>query len=196
MKHLKSILVAALVLLVTGVTNAQDKNNPWAIEVGVNAVDTFPTGLRDGQVNKDPQNGTLFSEYFNVEDHYNILPSVSRVAVGYYLGDGFTMGAVGTVNKVERLGRVDIESINYYGFDGEIKYSFREMLGNGWVDPSIGIGGGYTWLGDARFGTANGIAGVKFWMSESLAVNFQSTYKHSFEDYGAKHFQHSVGVLF
>ena len=27
MKHLKSILVAALVLLVTGVTNAQDKNH-------------------------------------------------------------------------------------------------------------------------------------------------------------------------
>ena len=196
MKHLKSILVAALVLLVTGVTNAQDKNNPWAIEVGVNAIDTFPTGLRDGQSDKDFQNGTLFSEYFNVKDHYNILPSVSRVAVGYFLGDGFTMGAVGTVNKVERLGTLEIESINYYGLDGEIKYSFREMLGNGWVDPSIGIGGGYTWLGDARFGTANGIAGVKFWMSESLAVNFQSTYKHSFEDYGAKHFQHSVGVLF
>ena len=196
MKHLKSILVAAIVLLVTGVTNAQDKNNPWAIEVGVNAVDTFPTGLRDGQTEKDPLNGNLFDEYFNVEDHYNILPSVSRVAVGYYLGDGFTMGAVGTVNKIERLGTLEIESITYYGFDGEIKYSFREMLGNGWVDPSIGIGGGYTWLGDARFGTANGIAGVKFWMSESLAVNFQSTYKHSFEDYGAKHFQHSVGVLF
>ena len=196
MKHLKSILVAALVLLVTGVTNAQDKNNPWAIEVGVNAVDTFPTGLRDGQTEKDPLNGNLFDEYFNVEDHYNILPSVSRVAVGYYLGDGFTMGAVGTVNKIEKIGRVEVESMTYYGFDGEIKYSFREMLGNGWVDPSIGIGGGYTWLGDARFGTANGIAGVKFWMSESLAVNFQSTYKHSFEDYGAKHFQHSVGVLF
>jgi len=196
MKHLKSILVAALVLLVTGVTNAQDKNNPWAVEVGVNAVDTFPVGLRDGQIGKDFQNGTLFSEYFNVEDHYNILPSVSRVAVGYYLGDGFTMGAVGTVNKIERLGTLEIESINYYGFDGEIKYSFREMLGDGWVDPSIGIGGGYTWLGDARFGTANGLAGVKFWMSESIAINFQSTYKHSFEDYGAKHFQHSVGVLF
>ena len=61
MKHLKSILVAALVLLVTGVTNAQDKNNPWAIEVGVNAVDTFPTGLRDGQTDKDFQNGNSFS---------------------------------------------------------------------------------------------------------------------------------------
>ena len=154
MKHLKSILVAALVLLVTGVTNAQDKNNPWAIEVGVNAVDTFPTGLRDGQTGKDPLNGNLFDEYFNVEDHYNVLPSVSRVAVGYYLGDGFTMGAVGTVNKIEKIGRVEVESMTYYGFDGEIKYSFREMLGNGWVDPSIGIGGGYTWLGDARFGTA------------------------------------------
>jgi OOP family OmpA-OmpF porin len=196
MKHLKSILVAALVLLVVGVTNAQDQNNPWAIEVGVNAVDTFPVGLRDGQIDKDAQNGTLFSEYFNVEDHYNILPSISRVAVGYYLGDGFTMGAVGTINKIERLGGVDIEGMTYYGFDGEIKYSLRDMLGNGWVDPSIGIGGGYTWLGDARFGTANALAGVKFWIAESLAINFQSTYKHSFEDYGAKHFQHSVGVLF
>ena len=72
--------------------------------------------LETDNQNKDPQNGTLFSEYFNVEDHYNILPSVSRVAVGYYLGDGFTMGAVGTVNKIERLGRVDIESYNILRF--------------------------------------------------------------------------------
>jgi OOP family OmpA-OmpF porin len=196
MKHLKSILVAALIFLVVGVTNAQDQNNPWAIEVGVNAVDTYSVGLRDGQTGLDPQNGRLFDEYFNVEDHYNILPSVSRIAVGYYLGDGFTMGAVGTVNKIKRLGGVDIEGMTYYGFDGEIKYSLRDMLGNGWVDPSIGIGGGYTWFGDARFGTANGLAGIKFWISESLAINFQSTYKHSFEEYGATHFQHSVGVLF
>ena len=183
MKHLKSILVTALVIMVVGVTNAQDKNNPWAVEVGVNAVDTFPVGLRDGQEGSDEANGNLFEEYFNVKDHYNILPSISRVAVGYYLGDGFTMGFAGSVNKIDRLGRVETETMAYYGLDGEIKYSFREMLGNGWVDPSIGIGGGYTWLGDARFGTANGLAGVKFWMSESLAINFQSTYKHSFEDY-------------
>ena len=128
MKHLKSILVIALVIFVVGVTNAQDKNNPWAVEVGVNAVDTFPVGLRDGQTISDEANGDLFEEYFNVKDHYNILPSVSRVAVGYYLGDGFTMGVAGTINKIDRLGSVEIETATYYGLDGEIKYSLREML--------------------------------------------------------------------
>ena len=47
MKHLNTFLVAALLLLGVGVTNAQDENNPWAIEVGVNAVDVYPVGLDD-----------------------------------------------------------------------------------------------------------------------------------------------------
>jgi len=34
-------------------------------------------------------------------------------------------------------------------------------------------------------------------VSESLALNLQSTYKHAFEkDYGIKHFQHSAGIVF
>ncbi|MGK0385672.1 MAG: OOP family OmpA-OmpF porin, partial [Patiriisocius sp.] len=196
MKHLNSILVTALVLLVMGVTNAQDENNPWAIEVGVNAVDTFPAGLRDGQSSEDGQNGNLFSEYFNVEDHWNILPAVSRIAVGRYIGSGFTLAAVGTINRLEKAGDVELDNLTYYGLDGEIKYSFREMLGNGWVDPSLGVGGGYTWVDEIGFGTANALVGVKFWVAENLAINAQSTYKHAFEDYGAKHFQHSLGVLF
>ena len=196
MKHLNSILVAALVLLVVGVTNAQDENNPWAIEVGVNAVDTFPTGLRDGQNSEDAQNGNLFSEYFNIEDHWNILPAVSRLSVGRYIGSGFTLAVAGSVNRIEKTGSVPADDLTYYGLDGEIKHSFREMLGNGWVDPSIGIGGGYTWVDDLGFGTANALAGVKIWLAENLAVNLQSTYKHAFEDDRPKHFQHSLGVLF
>ena len=49
MKHFNSILVAALIILSAGVVNAQDADNPWAIEVGVNAVDVYPVGFRDGQ---------------------------------------------------------------------------------------------------------------------------------------------------
>ena len=49
MKHLNSILVAALFILGVGVANAQDENNPWAIEVGVNAVDLSLLVLRDGR---------------------------------------------------------------------------------------------------------------------------------------------------
>ena len=52
MKHFNSILVAALIILSVGVVNAQDADNPWAIEVGVNAVDVFPVGLKtDKQLN-------------------------------------------------------------------------------------------------------------------------------------------------
>ena len=60
MKHLNKILVATLCFFVVGMASAQDENNPWAIEVGVNAVDTYPVGLRDGQETYDELNGELF----------------------------------------------------------------------------------------------------------------------------------------
>jgi OOP family OmpA-OmpF porin len=198
MKHLNSILVAALVFLVVGAANAQDENNPWAIGIGVNAVDTFPAGLRDGQNASDSSNGELFEEFYNVKDHWNILPSISRLSIGKYLGSGFSLTGVGTVNRISKLGEVRIEDDTYFGLDGEIKYSFRDMIGGpgGWFDPSLGVGGGYTWIDDIGFGTANGLVSLKIWVAENLAFDVQSGYKHSFEDYGITHFQHSVGILF
>tara|TARA_R110002072_G_scaffold22615_1_gene79318 strand:+ start:147871 stop:149259 length:1389 start_codon:yes stop_codon:yes gene_type:complete len=199
MKHLNSILVAALFFLIVGVANAQDENNPWAIEVGVNAVDLFPIGLADGQSDSNDLRGDLFEEFFNVNDHWNILPSVSKLSVGRYIGSGFTFAAVGTINRIDKVGDVEVDDLTYYGVDGEIKYSFRDLINGpgGWFDPSLGVGGGYTWVDEIGFGTANALASVRFWIGENLAVNFQSTYKHAFEDdYGRKHFQHSAGVMF
>jgi len=197
MKHLNSILVAALILLVGGVANAQDENNPWAIEVGVNAVDLYPIGLEDGQETYSASRGELFDEYFNVEDHWNILPSVSKISVGRYIGSGFTFAAVGTINRIETIGDVAIDDVTYYGLDGEVKYSLRNLIKpGGWFDPVVGVGGGYTWIDDIGAGTANGLLGVRFWVGQNLALNFQSTYKHAFEDYLTTHFQHSVGVAF
>ncbi|HAT65181.1 MAG TPA: cell envelope biogenesis protein OmpA, partial [Flavobacteriaceae bacterium] len=105
MKHLNSILAAALFLFTVGVANAQDQNNPWAIEVGVNAVDFYPVGpAADGRgyhgiPTSELSQGSLFDEYFNQNDHWNILASASKVSVARYIGDGFTFGAVGTINK-------------------------------------------------------------------------------------------------
>jgi len=203
MKHLKSILAAALFLLVLGVANAQDENNPWLIEVGINAVDVFPTGA-DGE-DRIPNllNGDLFEEFFNVEDHWNILPSVSRISVGRYVGSGFSVAAAGSINSIERIGNFRVDDLEYYSLDGEIKYSFNELIpGADWFDPILGIGGGYTWVesqttgGDIGFGTANGLAGFRFWLNESLSLSLQSTYKHSFNDFGVRHFQHSAGIAF
>ncbi len=206
MKHLNSILVAALLLIGAGVANAQDENNPWAVEVGVNAVDVFPVGIDDeGRLlARDPGSneavkGDFGDEYFNYNDHWNVLAAASKVSIGRYIGNGFTFAATGTVNKIDKLGDAKVNDLTYYGVDGEIKYSLRDLINGpgGWFDPNIGIGGGYTWVDDIGFGTANGIAGIRFWVGENLALNFQSAYKRAFEkSYGITHFQHSVGVVF
>ncbi|MCZ6594823.1 MAG: OmpA family protein [Bacteroidetes bacterium] len=204
MKHLNSILAAALFIFAIGVANAQDENNPWAIEAGINAVDVYPVGVTENgrfpsTIGDAMVKGDLFDEYFNATDHWNILPSVSRVSVGRYIGSGFTFVAAGSINKIDRLGDVEVADLTYYSADGEIKYSFRDHINGpgGWFDPSLGIGGGYTWIDDIGFGTANALASLRFWLGNNVALNLQSTYKHAFEDaYGVIHFQHSAGIVF
>jgi outer membrane protein OmpA-like peptidoglycan-associated protein len=198
MKHFNSFLIAALIIFSGGVVNAQDANNPWAIEVGVNAVDLYPVGLRDGETTATSlDRGEYFDEFYNVEDHWNIIPSISRVSVGHYLGSGFVLAAVGSLNKIEKVGDVEVDDLTYYAIDGELKYSFRSLFGNKWFDPSLGLGGGYTWVDDNGYGTINGLVGVRFWLAKNLALSLQSTYKHSFDDDRMpKHFQHSAGIVF
>ncbi|PHS66875.1 MAG: cell envelope biogenesis protein OmpA [Flavobacterium sp.] len=197
MKHLNILLVAVLFMVGVGVSNAQDKNNPWAIELGINAVDFYPVGVNNDGRFPASTKGDIFDEYFNANDHWNILPSVSVLKVGRYINNGFTFAAVGTINRIDKIGGANVDDLTYYSLDGEIKYSFRELLNGSWFAPYIGIGGGYSWIDDIGFGTANGLLGVDFWVAENLAFTAQSTYKQAFEDnYGATHFQHSLGIKF
>ncbi|MDY8135124.1 OmpA family protein [Aquimarina sp. 2201CG5-10] len=201
MKHLSRFLVASLLVLGFSTANAQDENNPWAVSIGVNAVDIFPTG---GDL---PFQGEIFDEYFNVSDHWNILPSVSKISVGKYIGDGFTFTVSGSVNKIEELGElpdgtaVTADDLSYYAVDGRISYSLKGLLNTKWFDPYLGVGGGYTWIDEIGAGTLNGSLGVNLWLTENLAFNIQTTYKHVFEDYDVSnypptHFQHSAGITF
>ncbi len=202
MKNLSRLLFVTVLLMSFSTSNAQDKNNPWAIGIGANAVDFYPVG-------EDIPQGEYFDEYFNATDHWNILPSISRVSVSRYLSDGFTFSAIGTINRIDKFGsNVDlttgnettnnVDDLTYYGVDGAITYSFRDLInGNGgWFDPYLGVGGGYSWVDEIGAGTVNGTLGFKIWLSESVGIEAQSAYKHSFEDYLPKHFQHSVGVVF
>ncbi|MGY3792376.1 OmpA family protein [uncultured Aquimarina sp.] len=201
MKHLSRFLVASLLVLGFSTANAQDENNPWAVSIGVNAVDIFPTG---GDL---PVQGEIFDEFFNASDHWNILPSVSKLSVGRYIGDGFTFTVAGTVNRIDKFGEtadgtdVTVDDLSYYAADGRISYSFKNALKSKWFDPYLGVGGGYTWVDEIGAGTLNGSLGVNVWLTENLAFNLQTTYKHVFEDYetGAyppTHFQHSAGLTF
>ena len=204
MKHLNKLFAAAL--LFAGLTSqAQDSNNPWAVSFGVNGVDTKVSAVG----NDSPK----FNQLFNVNENWNILPSVSYLNVSRYVGDGFSFGLTGSVNTIDRwVSRVpgtestdivaDPGNLNYYAFDAVIKYSFMDLLKSKWLDPSVNIGGGYNFLGDASAGTVNGGLGLTFWFTEQVGLQFQSTYKHSFDDNRTPnadiptHIQHFAGLTF
>ena len=210
MKHLSRFLVASLLVLGFSTANAQDQNNPWAVSIGVNAVDIFPTG---GDL---PVQGEIFDEFFNASDHWNILPSVSKLSIGRYIGDGFSFSVAGTLNRIDNFGETEdgidfsVDDLSYYAVDGAISYSLKNVFKSKWFDPYLGVGGGYTWIDEIGVGTLNGTFGLNFWFTENLALNLQTTYKHVLEDfaenateanpantsYPPTHFQHSAGITF
>ncbi len=190
MKHLKVAILALLLITGFNQMNAQDNNNPWAIGFGINAVDFYPTnpGL--------PGHGSWFNEFANADDHYNIVPSVSRLSVGRYLADGFSFEVSGTVNKITKVGDNEVADLSYFGLDGAVKYDLNELIGNtGWFDPYAAVGGGYTWLDEFGAGTFNGGFGFNVWFSDNIGLNVESKYKHTFESNIVQHFQHSAGIV-
>ncbi len=213
MKHLNKIFVAAM--MVVGFTSqAQDSNNPIAISFGVNAIDTR-TSAGGGKGWADRH----FSQPFAVKDNWNILPSVSYLSVSKYVGDNFTVGLSGSVNKVDKFVSFNPSApgrdsrgyvvnnpgdLMYYGVDATIRYSFMNMIKSKIIDPSLSVGGGYTFLGDSSYGTLNPGAGLTFWFTENVGVELATRYKKSFGDRtdasgtpdAPSHFQHSAGIIF
>ena len=201
MKHLNKIFVAVLMALGLN-AQAQDSNNPWAISFGANAVDTR-AGASDKFADK-------FDQPFAVGESWNILPSVSYLSVSKHVGSGFTFGVTGSVNKISKLTTLDpIDTqygknyvvtnpgnLAYYAADGTIRYSFMNLISSKIIDPSLHVGGGYTWFGDQNTGTVNGGLGLTFWFSEQVGLALQSTYKHSFADITPSHMQHLAGLAF
>jgi len=214
MKHLNKLLVA--VMMVMGLSShAQDSNNPWAISFGVNAVDTrTSSGGGSGFFQQH------FSQPFAVKDNWNILPSLSYIGVSRYVGSGFSVGLQGSVNKIDKYvtfnpsapghdsrGNVVTNpgDLMYYGIDATIKYSFQELIKSKVIDPSLSVGGGYTFLGDSSYGTVNPGAGVTFWFTDAIGLELATRYKWSVsgdrEDASGtpdapSHFQHTAGLVF
>ncbi|TRO67443.1 OmpA family protein [Christiangramia sabulilitoris] len=197
MKHLNKIVLATLLIFGFSSVKAQDANNPWAIGIGTNAVDFYPVG-------EDAPRGGMFDEYFNTGDHWNILPAVSKLSVSRYIGAGFVGELSGSINQIDKYGDRSVGDLAYYSLDLSADYSLRAMLNDGWIDPVVGIGGGYVWIGDqdgddianADAATLNGKVGLNFWFSDNIALSLESKYKHAFEPESAKHFQHTAGIKF
>lgn len=187
----KLFLILALTLGVVS-TQAQDENNPWAIVLGTNAVDFY--SANNDNIPGEIGSGSLFSEYFNVSDHWNIMPSVSYLEVKRYVGDGFTAKVNGTFNQIDNLGSVPADNLSFYSLAAGIDYNFKTLLKSEVVDPFLGIGVGYNWLDDSGSSTFDTDLGVNFWFSDHMALTVKSSYKSAFEDANFSYFQHTVGV--
>lgn len=190
MKNINKLIVFALLVFIgTFSANAQDENNPWALNFGTNAVDFSSAG------GDESWNAGMFDEFFNT-DHFNILPSIGYLEVGRYVGNGFSVSAMGNLNHIDILGDASVSQFTYMSLDAGVSYSFKDILKSNWFDPSLGVGGGYTWLEDWRPNSATGNAalGFKILLSEYFNINVKSTYKHPFNDRGYNHFVHTVGL--
>lgn len=187
MKNLSRLMFVLLLVIGFNNANAQDENNPWQASVGFNAVDLYPVG-------DDAPLGDFFDEYFNVTDHWNIVPVLSTFTISRYLGDNFSFGISGSINKIDKFGDAGADDLTYMAANGILKYDVGAVVDLGKFDPYVGVGGGYTWVEKIGAGTFNGILGVNYWFNDQFGITAQSTYKHSFEDYVPKHFEHMLGV--
>ena len=218
MKHLNKLLLAVMMVLAMS-SHAQNSNNPWALSFGVNAVDTRASA-GGGKNWLDSH----VSQAFNVGENWNILPSVSYVSLARSVGNNFSVGIQGSINKIDKFVVFDPTAMGrnsagyvvknpgdlmYYSIDANVRYSFMSFIKSKVIDPSLSLGGGYTWLGDTSFGTINPGAGLTFWFSENVGLQLATVYKVSqllgadrsavgsiYTPNAPSHFQHSVGLTF
>ena len=182
MKLFCYFLIAIVSALSFQTVNSQTINSPWTTSFGPNAINN---PLRDQEAGL----GRFKT--------WNLNAAGFRLSAGRLIKNRITFEAVASLNSLEE-NYPDEESINleypYISLDGMFKYQLTNGLNT--LDPYTTIGGGYTWLDTMGAGTINAGVGANIWIGTSFGFNIQSTYKHAFEDYGLKHWQHSAGIVF
>jgi hypothetical protein len=204
MKHLNKILFAAV--LIFGLNaQAQDSTNKWAVSFGVNALDT-KTSAGGGNNWLD---GHL-SQAFSVKDNWNVLPAISYVGVSRYLGDNFSVGISGSINKLSKYvissnGDYSVSNpgdLKYFGIDATVKYSLKSAIKSEKLEPSITLGLGYSTLGDNSYQTISPGVGVVYWATKTVGFEYSSKYVKSYEARQINNvvnapsmLQHSLGLV-
>jgi hypothetical protein len=204
MKHLNKILIAFAIMMGLNAT-AQDSKNKWAVSFGVNALDT-KTSAGGGNNWLD---GHL-SQAFSVKDNWNVLPAISYVGVSRYLGDNFSVGISGSINKLSKYvvaskGDYSVSNpgdLKYFGIDATVKYSLQSAIKSEKLEPSITLGLGYSTLGDNSYQTISPGVGVVYWATKTVGFEYSSKYVKSYEAREINNvvnapsmLQHSLGLV-
>ena len=102
----------------TNTLQAQTEEIPWQFFVGINAIDTYPTGASGS--------GAFLEEYANL-NHWNITPYPSVIGVKKYMGAGFSFGTRFSFNSIKKYGALSA-SDNYYNIDGIVSYNLNSLF--------------------------------------------------------------------
>jgi outer membrane protein OmpA-like peptidoglycan-associated protein len=180
----------ALFLFTSAILFAQTEEHPWQFSFGFNAVDTFPTDAI-GQ-------GNLFEEFFNIGDHWNIAPYPSQIGIANYLGSGFSLGFIFSLNTISKYGNLTAENDSFFATDANIKYNLNTLFKTNRFAPFLESGGGYVFFDDVSAGYFNLGSGVEYVLGEKkkTVLFAKSLFRNTRENYGNKHFQHSIGLGF
>ena len=210
MRIYKLKFCAFLLLASVATIAAQNQDNPWLLSVGISAVDIYPAGSHSDQQGPNIYHEGGFSDFFNVEDHWNI--QFPYLTVGRYLSKDVSFGLTGTYNRIKKWGNERLGSdLMYLSFDGAFNYSFANLLKLNRLDPNVGVGFGYTWIEEGPYnsngtgqpnaligwGHINLSAGASYWFNDYLGLTLQTTYNHVDEgDTGIlpQHWRHSLGL--
>ena len=189
MKKIKVTLFALAAAFSVG-AQAQDENNPWQIGFGVNSVDI-----------RTPKDfGDVLGDWAGPSD-LNILPAVSRLSVGRYIGKGFSAELSGSLNKIEKGYGYDKDLDNkvdqsFWAVNLAAQYHLNTLWsGARWFDPYAQVGGGYAAIdNEGKFRTLVGV-GANFWFTDNIGLNLQTAYHPTMKSESTEnYFQHALGI--
>ena len=171
MKNFYKLLLVVLFIFGTTSVQAQDENNPWQVSFGMHAVD------------QDADTAMSITEFFDVEDNWNISSPFSMFSVSRYLGDNLSFGVGASMNSITKYAdfmQMDRAS-EYHTVDAMLKYSLGDVFDWGNWEPFVGVGPGWTWMEDTNWMTGNLSLGINYWMNEKWGLTFQTDFKENFD---------------
>ncbi|MDD3721759.1 MAG: OmpA family protein [Lutibacter sp.] len=169
MKHVKIAFLALLLIVSYSTATAQDKENPWMLTFGANAIDI------DGVNSDDIEIGP-------------------KMSLGRYLGKGFSLELASAVSEINRPWGTGSDA-TFVGIDLNVKYDLNNVFGEtGWFDPFLFVGGSENWVGTENGIGLNAGAGFNAWFTDHLGINVTGGYKKVDTPVDFELMQYSVGL--
>jgi len=201
MKNIRILFLTALLVSISNVAFAQNKDKSWTFTAGFNVVDIrVPTDFKG-----------IFKDYLNgsIED-LNFSGVPIQITAEKYIDKGFSVQLSGSFNNITKgLHKIpNGYDHNFLMFDARLKYALTTLFKKEfkWYDPYVGIGPGYSSIGEYTSGNDFKIGaggGLNVWFLDGFGVSLESYYHHNFKNTfnddsptGTDFFQHAIALTY